>query len=90
MRDVEKKKLETIDRFFHPSASWQWLEMEKYLVKETEVRMPIQVCDNQGPIDGARFNRRNCVIAMVPYEELKENMTCIKANSLSALLGSRR
>jgi hypothetical protein len=33
------------------SAAYKWIEMAEYILEETEGRMPVNVCDMQGPFD---------------------------------------
>jgi len=33
------------------TVAYQWLELEKYYLQETEGRIPVHVCDMQGPVD---------------------------------------
>jgi hypothetical protein len=49
---------EDIDRLPEPSVgpgtvAYEWLEMQKYMLEETEGRIPIHVTDMQGPVDVA-------------------------------------
>ena len=49
-------RAEDIDRLPEPSmapgtVAYEWLSMQEYLLEETEGRIPIHICDMQGPID---------------------------------------
>ena len=35
------------------TPAWHWLELEKYFMEECDGRLPVHVCDMQGPMDAA-------------------------------------
>lgn len=65
---------EDIDKLPEPSikpgtTAHKWLDMQEYLIEETEGRIPVHVCDMQGPIDvcGQIWGYDNLFISI--YEE---------------------
>lgn len=70
--------LEDIDKLPEPSIgpgtiAYEWLAMGKYLLEETEGRIPVHVADMQGSLDvcGQLWGYDN--IRMAPYEEPEGN-----------------
>lgn len=69
-------KPEDIDCLPEPSIkegtpAWEWLEMERYYLEECEGKIPIHVCDMQGPMDvcGQLWGYENLFICAYEDEE---------------------
>jgi hypothetical protein len=75
-----------IDRLPDPSVgegtvAYEWLTMQRYMLDETEGRIPIHVCDMQGPVDvaGVLLGYDNLFIAALDepdyYHKLLDKLT---------------
>lgn len=67
---------EDVDRIPEPSikkgmTAWEWLEMQRYYIEECEGKIPVHVCDMQGPADvcGQLWGYENLFISAYEDEE---------------------
>lgn len=51
------------------SPAWEWLEMQKYVLDETDGALPIHVTDSQGPLDIAGSMAGYEQILLLPYTD---------------------
>lgn len=78
------KSVEEIDSLPAPSIregtpAWEWLEMQQYYLEECEGRIPVHVCDMQGPMDvcGQLWGYENLMLSV--YEDTEAYHKIMKA-----------
>jgi len=68
------KSIEDIDNLPDPlikkgSAAYKWIEMAEYILRETNGRLPVNVCDMQGPFDSCAQMWSYDDMFMAAYED---------------------